>query len=34
MTKAEIINKIAEDTSIHKKNVAATVEDYMEEIRD
>ena len=34
MTKAEIINKIAEDTGLPKKDVAATVEAFMEEIRD
>ena len=34
MTKAEIINKIAEETGIAKKDVAATVEAFMEEIRD
>ena len=33
MTKAEIINKIAEETGIAKKDVAATVEALMEEIR-
>ena len=33
MTKAEIINKIAEETGIAKKDVAATVEAFMEEIR-
>ena len=34
MTKAEIINKIAEDTGLPKKDVSATVEAFMEEIRD
>ena len=34
MTKAEIINKIAEETGLPKKDVAATVEGFMEEIRD
>ena len=33
MTKAEIINKIAEETGIAKKDVSATVEAFMEEIR-
>ena len=33
MTKAEIINKIAEDTGLPKKDVAATVEAFMNEIR-
>ena len=33
MTKADIINKIAEETGISKKDVAATVEAFMEEIR-
>ena len=33
MTKAEIINKIAEETGIPKKDVGATVEAFMEEIR-
>ena len=33
MTKADIINKIVEDTGIPKKDVAATVEAFMEEIR-
>ena len=33
MTKAEIINKIVEDTGLAKKDVAATVEAFMEEIR-
>ena len=34
MTKAEIINKIAEDTGLPKKDVAATVEAFMEVIKD
>ena len=34
MTKAEIINKIVEDTGLPKKDVAATVEAFMEEIRN
>lgn len=33
MTKAEIINKITGETGIPKKDVAATVEAFMEEIR-
>ena len=33
MTKAEIINKIADETGIAKREVAATVEAFMEEIR-
>ena len=33
MTKADIINKIAEETGIAKRDVAATVEAFMEEIR-
>ena len=33
MTKADIINKIVEDTGLPKKDVAATVEAFMEEIR-
>ena len=33
MTKADIINKIADQTGIAKKDVAATVEAFMEEIR-
>jgi len=33
MTKAEIINKIAEETGIAKKDVAASVEGFMEAIR-
>ena len=33
MTKAEIINKIVEDTGLAKKDVTATVEAFMEEIR-
>ena len=34
MTKAEIINKIAEETGVAKKDVATTVEAFMKEIRD
>ena len=34
MTKADIINKIVEDTGLPKKDVSATVEAFMEEIRD
>ncbi|MBR1548551.1 MAG: integration host factor subunit beta [Prevotella sp.] len=33
MTKADIINRIIEDTGLPKKDVAATVEAFMEEIR-
>lgn len=33
MTKADIINKISDETGIAKKDVAATVEAFMEEIR-
>ena len=33
MTKADIINKIVEDTGLAKKDVAVTVEAFMEEIR-
>lgn len=33
MTKAEIIDNIAVKTGIEKKNVAAVVESFMEEIR-
>lgn len=33
MTKAEIITKIAEQTGVAKKDVAMTVEAFMEEIR-
>ena len=33
MTKADIINSIAVNTGIAKKDVAATVEAFMEEIR-
>jgi DNA-binding protein HU-beta len=33
MTKADIINKIVEDTGLPKKDVAATIEAFMEEIR-
>ena len=34
MTKAEIINKIADETGLAKKDVSATVEAFMEQIRD
>jgi DNA-binding protein HU-beta len=34
MTKADIINKIVDDTGLPKKDVAATVEAFMEEIRN
>ena len=33
MTKADIINKIVEDTGLAKRDVTATVEAFMEEIR-
>jgi DNA-binding protein HU-beta len=33
MTKADIINKITEQTGVAKRDVAATVEAFMEEIR-
>jgi DNA-binding protein HU-beta len=33
MTKADIINKISNETGIAKKDVTATVEAFMEEIR-
>jgi len=33
MTKADIITKISEQTGIAKKDIAATVEAFMEEIR-
>ena len=33
MTKADIVNKIVEDTGLPKKDVAATVEAFMDEIR-
>jgi len=33
MTKAEIINKIAEETGVAKKDVATTIEAFMQEIR-
>lgn len=33
MTKADIINKIVEDTGLAKKDVATTIEAFMEEIR-
>ena len=34
MTKAEIIDKIAEDTGLAKKDVAISVEAFMESIRE
>jgi DNA-binding protein HU-beta len=34
MTKADIITKISEETGVAKKDVAATVEAFMEEIRN
>lgn len=34
MTKAEIINKIALETGVAKKDVATTIEAFMEEIRN
>ena len=34
MTKAEIIQRIAEDTGLARKDVAASVEAFMEEIRN
>ncbi len=34
MTKADIISKIVEDTGLPKKDVSATVEAFMEEIRN
>ena len=34
MTKAEIVNHIAEQTGLNKKEVAITVEAFMEEIRN
>ena len=34
MTKAEIVNHIAEQTGINKKEVSITVEAFMEEIRN
>ncbi len=34
MTKADIINKIVEDTGLPKKDVAATIEAFMAEIRE
>ncbi len=33
MTKADIINKIVEDTGLAKKDVDTTIEAFMEEIR-
>lgn len=34
MTKADIINEIAEETGISKKDVSAVVESFMESIKD
>ena len=34
MTKADIIDKIAEQTGLPKKDISATVEAFMEEIRN
>ena len=34
MTNADIINKIVEDTGLPKKDVAATIEAFMAEIRE
>ena len=34
MTKADIINKISDETGVAKKDVATTVEAFMEEIRN
>ena len=34
MTKADIINKIVEDTGLAKRDVATTIEAFMEEVRD
>lgn len=33
MTKADIINKIVEDTGLAKQDVATTIEVFMEEVR-
>ena len=33
MTKADIINKIVEDTGLSKRDVATTIEAFMEEVR-
>ena len=33
MTKADIISKITEDTGLQKKDVAAVIEAFMEEVR-
>lgn len=33
MTKADIINKIVEDTGLTKQDVATTIEAFMEEVR-
>ena len=34
MTKADIINEIAESTGIPKKDVSAVIESFMETIKD
>lgn len=34
MTKADIINKISESTGVQKKDVAVTVEAFMEAVKD
>ena len=34
MTKADIINKIAESTGLQKKDVSVVVESFMENIKD
>ena len=34
MTKADIINKIADNTGLQKKDVAVVVESFMESIKD
>ena len=34
MTKAEIINKISDQTGIARKDVSTTIEAFMEEIRN
>lgn len=34
MTKAEIVDKIAEDTGLARKDVLATVEAFMQEVRN
>ena len=33
MTKADIINKIVEDTGLAKRDVATTIEAFMDEVR-